>query len=695
MNRRPKQTTMASKVEGQWRAAILGIFGFSAARLQKEIPIILYLKGYMRLCLSLLKRPIYINILALLFFSSCATIDAPTDSSLSKLASALEKSPLKVGLHISPAVQSYGVDPWGFGEFNIGRYIASSAQEDFKKKFQTVKNLSQLPLSINDQENLDLVIVVEQPKGEFQNQLFMVDVRLTVSFSILLPTGETLDKHQSSSKANVVMGSLNPGENLAKAREATAIVSHDAVVKFLQYFTNEKEPEIRKILAQRKFEREKIEAEIFKNLQPLNANYRVVESAAVVRRQPSPDAKKIRSIARGGILQVIGKLPSGWLQVAKQGEPIGWVHGDSLKKETVVFASPAPFASPSKSDSTPPSIINTSHRTGRDGKVIENLSRTTISGKATDPSGVAEVKVNEQTTSLDKDGNFTADVFLKVGDNKIIVTAMDVQENIGRQTFTIKRNPKTTMVRKGEISDQKDFGRFYALIIGNNNYTHLPNLNTARNDAQEVEKVLREKYGFETEALLDATRTEILRGLNRIRKRLKQKDSFLFYYAGHGVFDESSDRAYWLPVDAQPDDDSNWIIADTITSSIKRFSSNHVLIVADSCYSGTMTRSLETEVKSKGARDRYLKKMLNKSSRTLMASGGNEPVADSGGGKHSVFAQVFLSALNTFEQKVFTAEELFYSYVKESVSGKAEQTPKYSIIRNSGHDGGDFLFVRE
>ena len=436
-------------------------------------------------------------------------------------------------------------------------------------------------------------------------------------------------------------------------------------------------------------------ARIVENLKPLNAKYRVVDSAAVVRHRPSPEAKKVKSIALGGIVQIIGKLPSGWLQVAKQGEPIGWVHGDSLKKETAVSASPAPFATTPKSDSTPPSIIITSHKTDRHVKVVENLSRTKISGKATDPSGVAEVKVNGQTTSLDKDGNFTADVFLKVGDNKIIVTAMDVQENIGRKTFTIKRNPKTAMVRKGEISDQKDFGRFYALIVGNNSYAHLPKLETARNDAQGVEKVLREKYGFETEVLLDATRTEILRSLNRIRRRLKQNDSFLFYYAGHGVFDKSSDKAYWLPVDAQPDDDSNWIIADTITSNIKRFSSNHVLVVADSCYSGTMTRSSETEIESKGARDKYLKKMLNKSSRTLMASGGNEPVADTGGKGHSIFARVFLNGLNTFEQKIFSAEELFYSYIKESVAGRAEQTPEYSIIRNSGHDGGDFLFVRE
>lgn len=348
-----------------------------------------------------------------------------------------------------------------------------------------------------------------------------------------------------------------------------------------------------------------------------------------------------------------------------------------------------------KRDITPPSIIITSHKTDRGIKVIENLSRTRIEGKAIDPSGVAEVRINGEPSSLDAEGNFSGDVFLKVGENKILVTAMDTQENIARKDFMIKRTPKIAMLRKTDVSKAGDFGRFYALIIGSNNYKYLPELQTARNDAKELDKILRERFGFETEVLLDATRSDILDSLNNFRKRLGPNDNFLMYYAGHGEFDKTATKAYWLPVDAKPDSDSNWIIVDTITSNIKRFSSRHVLVVADSCYSGTMTRSAITQISSRQERDKYLQKMLKKASRTLIASGGNEPVADSGGEEHSIFAEVLLRALNAVDQKVFTAEELFYGFIKESVAGRAEQTPEYSIIRNSGHDGGDFLFVRD
>ena len=75
-----------------------------------------------------------------------------------------------------------------------------------------------------------------------------------------------------------------------------------------------------------------------------------------------------------------------------------------------------------------------------------------------------------------------------------------------------------------------------------------------------------------------------------------------------------------------------------------------------------------------------------------MASGGNEPVSDGGGGKHSIFASVFIDALKSANQRFFTAEDLFFNYIKEPVVGRASQTPEYSTIRNSGHDGGDFIF---
>ena len=81
-----------------------------------------------------------------------------------------------------------------------------------------------------------------------------------------------------------------------------------------------------------------------------------------------------------------------------------------------------------------------------------------------------------------------------------------------------------------------------------------------------------------------------------------------------------------------------------------------------------------------------------------MASGGDEPVSDSGKDGHSAFAYAVLQALGNTTQALFTASDLFYDGtggVQRRVSGGTQQVPQYAIIRNSGHDDGDFVFTRK
>jgi hypothetical protein len=89
----------------------------------------------------------------------------------------------------------------------------------------------------------------------------------------------------------------------------------------------------------------------------------------------------------------------------------------------------------------------------------------------------------------------------------------------------------------------------------------------------------------------------------------------------------------------------------------------------------------------------FLQKQLYEKSRVLLSSGGNEPVSD-GYGEHSIFAKYFIKKLKEFEKDIFTAEELYISY-KEPISGNSSQTPEYKGIMASGHESGDFVFVKK
>lgn len=344
-------------------------------------------------------------------------------------------------------------------------------------------------------------------------------------------------------------------------------------------------------------------------------------------------------------------------------------------------------------DTTPPEIVITSPEVKRGVKLTGRESSVTVTGRATDASGVAGVTVNGQAAALDENGNFSAEVLLRVGDNTITIVATDVNRNRATERFIMARQAGTMSTAKKNLPPPIQTGANIALIIGNNEYQKLDRLKTAVNDAIAVDKVLRELYNFRTRLLRNATRKDILTALNELRKNAHENDHILIYYAGHGEFDRGSDKAYWLPVDAQPDDDTEWIIADNITASIKRLPSKHILIVSDSCYSGTLTRSAQIHLQS-GERGEFLKKMAERSSRTLMASGDNEPVADDGGSGHSIFDESFIKALREMDKQVFTADEMFYDHIKPRVGGKSAQLPQYNALRNSGEEGGDFMFMK-
>ena len=235
-----------------------------------------------------------------------------------------------------------------------------------------------------------------------------------------------------------------------------------------------------------------------------------------------------------------------------------------------------------------------------------------------------------------------------------------------------------------------DFGDYHALVIGNNNYHSLPKLLTARNDARTVAHILQNNYGYRVNLMLDADRAQILTALSKLRKRLSRRDNLLIYYAGHGWLDQAADEGYWLPVDAESDNPINWLSNSSITAVLRALEAKHVLIVADSCYSGKLGRGLHI----RNITPSYLTRISGKKARSVLSSGGLEPVIDSGGKEnHSIFASAFIEALKENEQ-IMDATQLF-GKIRRPVMLNSDQTPEYSDIRKAGHDGGDFLFVRK
>ncbi len=276
-----------------------------------------------------------------------------------------------------------------------------------------------------------------------------------------------------------------------------------------------------------------------------------------------------------------------------------------------------------------------------------------------------------------------------------ILTPPVVQPKVVAVAPPRRSTPPPAPARRPDPYAGIHFGAYHALVIGNNRYRNLPGLKTAAGDAQAVAAVLREDYGFGVDLLVDATRSDIFKALARLRSRLTANDNLLIYYAGHGYLDDIAQLGYWLPVDSDRDVQTNWISNGDVTAMLRAIRAKHIMVVADSCYAGTLVRSAGARLKTMEARAAWIARMASKRSRTALVSGGLEPVADSGGGtgrQHSVFARALLTALRD-NTGVMDGNALFNA-IKRPVVLDADQTPQYSDIRRAGHDGGDFLFVK-
>jgi len=238
-------------------------------------------------------------------------------------------------------------------------------------------------------------------------------------------------------------------------------------------------------------------------------------------------------------------------------------------------------------------------------------------------------------------------------------------------------------------------GRYIALAIGNQDYQHFPVLTTPIADARELTEVLERWYGFETRLVENAGRADILDAIDDTMDALSANDSLLIFYAGHGVLDEASNEGYWLPATAQPDRRSEWLSNSEIRNTLRRSPAKHVLVISDSCFSGTLTRAVRVGRPFDIDLDRYYEKLASQKSRTALTSGGLEPVDDGGGGGHSVFTSSLLRALETNDKPILEAE-LLHPEIKRDVvlNLSGGQQPLYSDVRNTGHENGDFLFIR-
>lgn len=235
-------------------------------------------------------------------------------------------------------------------------------------------------------------------------------------------------------------------------------------------------------------------------------------------------------------------------------------------------------------------------------------------------------------------------------------------------------------------------GTYRALLIGIDEYKHVPKLEAAVKDVNAVAEVLKGRYGFQDDnikRLLNekATEKNILKALEDIKKGVYKEDSVFIYYAGHGMQD--SDGVWWVPVEGKQDDQSTQIKDTLIKDYIKGSAAQHIYLVVDSCFSGKV---FEKARNVPGSDDiSYIADHYSRKSRWALTSGGNEPVADKGKNGHSPFAYYFLEELRKNTKKYLVPDH-FEGTVARLVTARNGQEPLSGPLSNSDHDNGRFVF---
>ncbi len=249
--------------------------------------------------------------------------------------------------------------------------------------------------------------------------------------------------------------------------------------------------------------------------------------------------------------------------------------------------------------------------------------------------------------------------------------------------------------------------RFYALIIGINNYadTNVPDLDYCVSDAVEMKDALINQGWNESDTviLLDsqASKTNIIQNLNDIFSKASSSDFILVYYSGHGTVipdtngdeNDGEDEAI-VPWDFTYGDYSTLLLDDELGEIFQECPTDKGAIIFDSCNSGGFInksirdKGINPKTLTTGSKNPGLNGDLDITSFPVLTASSQDEYSYEIGGEisHGVFTYFILEGMNhgyadSNGDGLISIKEVF-SYSKENT---IELTENYPSITQTQH----------
>ena len=215
----------------------------------------------------------------------------------------------------------------------------------------------------------------------------------------------------------------------------------------------------------------------------------IMNDGVHLRALPERGAEAVKELRRGRQVHVTGALPNGWLLIAEEGEPVGWIFKTAVAAEALAAVAPGGGA-PRPANQPAAVAVATRARAAR-RSLPGTLRRQRPCGAAVTAARVGGLSTGERVTALGKvrDGNWYL-----------------VERDGERMGFVFG----PLLQRVGAAQENRDA---VAVIVGNKSYRgDVPAVDYAYNDAEAMKRYVIDVLGYRKGNIIDlrdATKGEI------------------------------------------------------------------------------------------------------------------------------------------------------------------------------------------
>ncbi|MFW5877744.1 MAG: tetratricopeptide repeat protein [bacterium] len=341
-----------------------------------------------------------------------------------------------------------------------------------------------------------------------------------------------------------------------------------------------------------------------------------------------------------------------------------------------------------RTEETPPSVkILAPYASDNNTIWLESDDPTIyVEGEIEDESLIKSIYIDDVLASYipdDNNPNFQAIITIQNKD-RFTVKAEDSFGNVSSTTFILNR-------QSAQLQYENPMGKTWVVFIENSSYNSFASLDGPVRDITLMKTALAKYTIHNVIHKKDMTKEEMERFFAielRDLLRSNRVNSLLIWFAGHGKF--IKETGYWVPVDAQRDDEFTYYSISALRASMESYPAmlDHTLVITDACESGpSFYQAMRSELNTnRSCNDPATVKLK---SYQVFSSAGYELAVD-----ESQFTKTFANVLGNNSDACIPIENIVNT-VSDAVMINNQQKPQFGKIKGLEDENGTFFFIKK